>query len=225
MAAIRCYENAAKEGPVRPLKIYSFENDLHSLELAFRHSDKFRYLRHSGPAWILREGSWRSKEWPELSWELVRGDFLETVGRVEEPPEIIFYDMFSRKTCADQWTLATFEKLFRACAGGAASLFTYSCSTAARGCMLASGFHVARGKGTGQKLETTVAFTPRELVSRWVDYYEILGAEWLGKWERSRARIPEDLEEARHAEFERRIREHPQFSSTASGQESAGRPE
>jgi queuine tRNA-ribosyltransferase len=212
MAAIRSYEKEAARGPVRPLRIYSFENDLDSLELAFRHSDKFRYLRHSGPAWILREGRWQSRESPQLSWELVRGDFLETLAQVGEAPEVIFYDMFSRKTCADQWTLAAFEKLFGACRGAAASLFTYSCSTAARGCMLAAGFHVARGKGTGQKLETTVAFTPAESTSRWVGHYEVLGAEWLGKWERSRARIPEDLDPALHPEFERRIREHPQFA-------------
>jgi queuine tRNA-ribosyltransferase len=219
MAAIRVYEAEAARGPVRPLRIYSFENDLDSLELAFRHSDKFRYLRHSGPAWILREGAWRSRENPALSWELVRGDFLETVTRVSEPPTVIFYDMFSRKTCADQWTLAAFEKLFRACAGGAASIFTYSCSTAARGCMLAAGFYVARGKGTGQKLETTVAFTPAEKISPWVDTYEILGPEWLQKWERSGARIPDDLEPGLHAEFERRIREHPQFSREQGVQE------
>jgi hypothetical protein len=126
--------------------------------------------------------------------------------------------MFSRKTCADQWTLSIFEKLFRACGGGAASLFTYSCSTAARGCLLAAGFYVARGKGTGQKLETTVAFTPVERRSPWVAYYEILGAEWLEKWHRSGARIPEDLEPAFHADFERRILSHPQFRAGNEGE-------
>jgi len=39
MAAIACYEAAAQAGPVRPMQILSFENDLDSLELAFRHSD------------------------------------------------------------------------------------------------------------------------------------------------------------------------------------------
>ena len=212
MAAIRCFEEAASHAAVRPMRIFSFENDLNSLELAFKNSDKFQYLRHSAPAWILREGRWQSREHPGLSWELVKGDFLETVLQVEEAPEVIFYDMFSRKTCADQWTLGNFENLYRACRGQAASLFTYSCSTATRGCLLAAGFHVARGKGTGQKLETTVAFTPQAAESRFSTGYEVLGAEWLLKWGRSGARIPSDLPESAHAAFEKKIRGHPQFA-------------
>jgi queuine tRNA-ribosyltransferase len=78
--------------------------------------------------------------------------------------------------------------------------------------LLASGFHVARGKGTGQKLETTVAFTPQAAMSRFSTGYEVLGAEWLLKWARSGAKIPSDLPESAHAEFERKIREHPQFA-------------
>jgi queuine tRNA-ribosyltransferase len=212
MAAIRCFEEAAAHGPVRPMRIFSFENDMDSLELAFRNSDKFQYLRHSAPAWILREGRWQSREHAGLYWELVKGDFVQTVLQAQEPPEVIFYDMFSRKTCADQWTLANFENLYRACRGRAASLFTYSCSTATRGSLLAAGFHVARGKGTGQKLETTVAFTPEAAGSRFAAGYEVLGGEWLQKWRRSGARIPSDLPEAAHAEFERKILGHPQFA-------------
>src|SRR5437773_1561101 len=54
VAAILCSEEQARNGPVRPLRIISFENDLDSLRLAFRHSRDFPYLRHSGPAGILR---------------------------------------------------------------------------------------------------------------------------------------------------------------------------
>jgi queuine tRNA-ribosyltransferase len=78
--------------------------------------------------------------------------------------------------------------------------------------LLAAGFHVARGKGTGQKLETTVAFTPQAAGARFSAGYEVLGSEWLQKWRRSGARIPSDLPEAAHAEFERKILGHPQFA-------------
>ena len=61
MAAILCYEEQAANGPVRPLRIISFENDLDSLRLAFRHSRDFPYLRHSGPAGILKDGVWQSR--------------------------------------------------------------------------------------------------------------------------------------------------------------------
>ena len=40
-------------GPVRPMRLISFENDLDSLRLALRHDDKFPYLRHGGPVGIL----------------------------------------------------------------------------------------------------------------------------------------------------------------------------
>jgi queuine tRNA-ribosyltransferase len=48
MAAIHCYEREATAGPVRPLRIISFENDLDSLKLALLHNDLFPYLRHAG---------------------------------------------------------------------------------------------------------------------------------------------------------------------------------
>ena len=57
MAAIHCYEEQAAAGPVRPLRIISFENDLDSLRLAFRHDRDFPYLRHGGPAGILKSGA------------------------------------------------------------------------------------------------------------------------------------------------------------------------
>ena len=79
MAAINCYEEQAAAGPVRPLRIISFENDLDSLRLAFRHNRDFPYLRHSGPAAILTDGRWQSRQLPGLSWLLVPGDFLETM--------------------------------------------------------------------------------------------------------------------------------------------------
>ena len=39
------------------LQIVSFENDLDSLRLAFRHDRDFPYLRHGGPAGILKRAS------------------------------------------------------------------------------------------------------------------------------------------------------------------------
>ena len=81
MAAILCYEEQAANGPVRPLQIISFENDLDSLRLAFRHSRDFPYLRHSGPAGILKEGQWQSRRYPGLSWLLLPGDFSNTLSQ------------------------------------------------------------------------------------------------------------------------------------------------
>ena len=211
MAAIRCYEEQAALGPVRPMHIVSFENDLDSLRLALRHDDKFSYLRHGGPAGILRRGQWQSKQHAGLSWQLVAGDFLETVAGAPAPPDLIFYDMFSSKTHREQWTIEIFRRLFAACAGRATELFTYTHSTAARAALLAAGFYVAQGRPAGTKEETTIAFTPAALGSPFVRSYQLLAAEWVGRWNRSHAKFPAEVLADERLAFERQILEHQQF--------------
>src|SRR5204863_6965265 len=174
-------------------RIVSFENDLDSLRLAFRHNRDFPYLRHSGPAGILKEGAWQSRQHPGLSWSLLSGDFLERMSAAPAPPDLIFYDMFSTKTSGDQWTLEAFSKLFEACAGRAAELFTYTCSTANRAALLAAGFYVARGRNAGEKLETTIAFTPAARRRLNAAQRDLLEEDWLAKWNRSTAKFPTDV--------------------------------
>lgn len=212
IAAIRCYEAQAARGPVRPMRIVSFENDLDSLKLALQLTDLFSYLRHAGPATILKEGNWQSKTHAGLSWSLVRGDFLETMTSAPAPPDLIFYDMFSSKTCADQWTLATFAKLFAVCRDRAVELFTYTCSTSARVALLAAGFHVARGRNAGEKEETTIALTPAACAAVGRDRHELLSSTWLEKWDRSGAKFPADLAPNERNSFEQMLRGHDQFS-------------
>ncbi len=211
MAAIECYETQASLGPVRPLHITSFENDLDSLRLALRHLDKFHYLRHGGPVGILKNGEWQSKRCKGLSWSLVPGDFLTTMTEAPAPPDLIFYDMFSSRTHGEQRTIETFRQLFAACAGRAAELFTYSHSTAARAALLASGFFVAKGRPAGAKEETTIAFTPAALGSPMTRRYELLASEWIGRWNRSQAKFPAQLAPEQQPAFAEQIRQHQQF--------------
>ena len=214
MAAIRCYEEQAATGPVRPLRIISFENDLDSLRLAFRHNREFTYLRHGGPAAILEEGRWQSAVHPELSWVLVPGNFLETMHTAPAPPDLIFYDMFSSQSSADQWTLAAFRQLFSACAGHAAELFTYTRSTANRAALLAAGFYVAAGRSAGEKEETTIALTAAVFRQRSPYRHELLADDWLAKWNRSGAKFPNDMPAHEYSAFEQVIRGHEQFQRT-----------
>jgi queuine tRNA-ribosyltransferase len=207
MAAIHCYEAQAAVGPVRPLRVVSFENDLDALRLAFKHNREFTYLRHPGPAGILESGQWESKSHP-LSWVLLPGDFAAILPAAPAP-DLIFFDMFSSKTSAAQWTLGVFRQIFEACAGGAAELFTYSCSTPIRAALLAAGFHIARGRSTGDKVETTIALTPA--ACRVPSRHEMLGSDWLAKWNRSGAKFPADVPPEQHSKFEEAIRQHPQF--------------
>jgi queuine tRNA-ribosyltransferase len=210
MAAILCYEELAATGPVRPMKIISFENDLDSLKLAFLRRDLFTYLRHPAPDALLSEGRWQSKTLPGLSWELKLGDFLQTLSEASAAPDVIFYDMFSSKTSGSLWTAEAFRKLHAACGERAVELYTYTCATATRSAMRAAGFHVARGNSGGAKPETTIAMTA---AARRASDREFLNRDWLAKWERSTARLPFALSPAEQPEVEQAIRSHPQFAA------------
>jgi queuine tRNA-ribosyltransferase len=210
MAAIECFEGVASAGPLR---IISFENDLDSLRLALLHKEDFPYLRADAVEAILVDGRWRSQGAPGVSWMLMPGDFLETMGHAPAP-DLIFYDMFSTKTSSHLWTLDAFRKLFAACAGRAAELFTYTCSTANRAALLAAGFHLARGRNAGEKIETTIALTPAALRSSTTGRRELLGTDWLAKWSRSAAKFPTDVAAHERAAFEKIIRGHEQFRNS-----------
>jgi len=208
MSAILCYESLAATEPVRPMHVISFENDLDPLKLAFLHNREFTYLRHAGVGGILDAGRWQSSQHAGLRWTLVLGDFAEKLTTAPAPPDLIFFDMFSSKTDADLWTRSVFKKIYAACGQHAAELFTYTCSTPVRASLLAAGFHVARGRSTVDKTDTTIALTPAALGTA---RHELLAHDWLGRWTRSAAKFPADIPAEEHAAFEHTIRTHPQF--------------
>jgi queuine tRNA-ribosyltransferase len=194
----------------------TFENDLDSLRLALLHPDLFIYLRHSGPAGIVKEGSWRSKQHPGLQWTLIQGDFLETMAQAPARPNLIFFDLFSSKTAQHHWTREAFQRVFDACKGSPAELLTYSCSTAVRASLLSVGFYVAHGCAVGVKGETTVALTPEQLQGPDAEAtrlrYSLLSQEWLAKWERSQAKYPASVSAEDRPRFEATLLNHPQWS-------------
>jgi len=210
MAAMDCWE---KVSGGRPLHIISFENDLDSLRLALRQQHDFPYLRVDATAAILADGHWQSPNDAGFRWQLLKGDFLETMERAAAP-DLIFYDMFSTRSSAHLWTLGAFRKLFAACAGRAVELFTYTCSTANRAALLAAGFHLARGRNAGEKIETTIALTPAALRRSFAQRRELLTSDWLAKWNRSAAKFPTDVAAHERAAFEKIIRDHEQFRNS-----------
>jgi len=216
MAAVLCYEEAAATGTsLRPMQIISFENDLDSLRLASRHHRLFPYLRHCAPGAILAVGEWHSKKYPGIHWKVISGDFPATIAEAPASPEVIFYDMFSSKTHGDLWNLEAFRRVFAACDGRDAELFTYTVSTPIRAALLAAGFHVAKGRSTGPKSETTIALTPAAARSPLAQRHEMLSADWLFRWQRSGAKYPAEIATEQQAAFERAILEHGQFTRTA----------
>lgn len=207
MAAIRAAEGIG-QALARPLRLISFEHDLDALRLALEQRGGFVHLRHGGPKTLLEQGCWTHKSLP-IRWELVPGDFLQQLSAVPAP-QIVFFDPFSVKTDPDMWTIACFEALHKKRHQQGTILATYSTSTAVRAALLAAGFFVARGRGAGQRQESTIAMCKSLALS----HDALLPAAWLSTWERSSAKTPFGMPEGMGAIIEQRIREHPQFAAT-----------
>ncbi|HEY3657223.1 MAG TPA: tRNA guanosine(34) transglycosylase Tgt [Steroidobacteraceae bacterium] len=206
MAAIQAVETMPMREGARRLNLVSFESDLNSLVLALRHPGWFKHLRHPAPPRLLAENRWTGTA-AAVDWLLLSGDF--TVTKFDAPlPDLIFFDPFSFKTDRALWTLTAFRELKSLCADKAVELFTYTYSTSVRAAMLAAGFYVAKGRGTGPKAETTIGLTPR--AAAMPHDRELLGEEWLGKWRRSDAQAPPGIHTADES-WRAAITEHPQF--------------
>jgi len=211
MAAIQAVEAMRA---ARRLTLVSFENDLDSLKLALRHPAWFKHLRHAAPRGLLADDRWSSAT-AGVDWLLLRGDFNAT--KFTAPlPDVIFFDPFSFKTDSALWTLAAFRELANLLSAKAVELFTYSYSTSVRAALLAAGFYVAKGRGTGPKAETTVGLTPRAAVDadgrELAHGRELLGEEWLAKWRRSDAQAPLGTDSS-DVSWHQAVRTHPQFQT------------
>ncbi|TAG29345.1 MAG: methyltransferase [Verrucomicrobia bacterium] len=226
MAVLRCFERefaacaspaaGSAPAPLRAVRLVSFERDLDPLRLAARDAAFFPHLRHAAPHALLRASHWAHPS-GLFSWEMLVGDFLETLAQAPAP-NLVFHDPFSAKTDSPLWTAETFARI-AACASAApggvqrgAELYTYSAATAVRVALLRAGYFVAEGVGTGPKSSTTVAFTHLEGLGRHPSPPRLLGAEWLARWSRSHAQFPPALPEAEREAFAHRILTHPQFA-------------
>ena len=209
MAAIQAVEqHFGDELPPRGLTLVSFENDMDSLVLALRHPAWFKHLRHAAPRRLLEDSRWVSAN-AAMEWRLLRGDFA--ANKFAAPlPDVIFFDPFSFKTDNALWTLVAFRDLFSLVSAGAVELFTYSYSTSVRAAMLAAGFYVAKGRGTGPKAETTIGLTPLAAAAA-AHGRELLGEEWLGRWRRSDAQAPMGAV-AEDDSWREAVAKHPQFT-------------
>jgi queuine tRNA-ribosyltransferase len=206
MAVIKCWERLRDEGKnPRPLHLVSWENDLDALRLALKHLRGFQWLRHAGPHTIAGEKFWKSK-CGGLRWTLHEGDFLELLPAAP-PADLIFFDPFSPNVEERLWSRASFEKVARHCSGNPVGLYTYSRSTAIRTAMLLAGFSVGRGKASGPKPETTVAW----LGSPEIHAAEPLPVSWLETWQASTRQMPLSETELSPEQILARLKDHAQF--------------
>ncbi|MEO8306664.1 MAG: tRNA guanosine(34) transglycosylase Tgt [Pseudomonadota bacterium] len=205
MATIQAVESM-QAPQLRRLQLVSFENDLDSLHLALRHTQWFKHLRHAAPNALLTANRWESAA-GNIEWRLLNGDFMHS--KHDAPaPDIVFFDPFSFKTDSALWTLQAFRELAQVCRHKATEVFTYTYSTRVRAALLAAGFFVATGRATGPKLETTIALSP--LAAALPHGRELLGQEWLRKWQRSDAQVPMGAE-AGDESWRESVTRHSQF--------------
>jgi queuine tRNA-ribosyltransferase len=212
LAAIHCFEKCFVERgkeAVRPLRLVSFEVDLDPLILAAKYPGRFPHLRHGAPYHILESGKWKHPS-NLLQWELLHGDFADFIESAKIP-DVIFYDPFSYKTDCALWTPEIFSRILKRCLPRSAELYTYSASTAVRVALLAAGFFVAQGIGTGPKSETTIAFTSATGAKDHPLSPRLLGHSWLTRWRRSDAKFPATVRHQERPVLEKLIETHPQF--------------
>jgi queuine tRNA-ribosyltransferase len=208
MATIHAVDTVPARLLQRRLQLVSFENDLDSLRLALGHTQWFKHLRHAAPNRLLADSRWDSAT-GSTEWLLLPGDFMQRMHDAPAP-DIVFFDPFSYKTDSALWTLDAFRALAQACQHKATEVFTYTYSTRVRAALLAAGFFVARGRATGPKLETTIALSP--LATALPHGRELLGAEWLGKWQRSGAQVPMGAGDADES-WREAVTGHSQFAA------------
>jgi queuine tRNA-ribosyltransferase len=186
IAAVEALRAGHEAAPTRAMRLVSFESDMDSLLLALRHPAWFKHLRHPGPRALLADNRWSNAQ-ASIEWLLLRGDFA--AAKFAAPlPDLIFFDPFSFKTDGGLWTLDAFRQLRQILGDKAVELFTYTYSTSVRAALLAAGFYVAKGRGTGPKAETTIGLSPA--AAALTHGRELLGVEWLSKWRRSAAQAP-----------------------------------
>jgi queuine tRNA-ribosyltransferase len=207
MAAVRELELLCKEHSfTRKAHIVSFENDLDSLRLALNNPALFSHVKHAAPTSIVKSGFWENRI-TGIQWSLIDGDFTENY--VKAPaPDIIYYDMFSMNFNEHLWSRQIFDKIFKHCSEKCTCLMTYTVSTRVRAALLAAGFYICYGIGSGPKTETTIAFNSFEQYKK---HPRQIGKEWLAKWERSIAKTDSNMPAEEKEYINNKLINHKQF--------------
>lgn len=178
---------ASRRGRV---ELHSFDCTLAPLRFARTHAAELGYLK----PWLPQVDTLLATGLAEIGgirWQSHLGDFRE-LSAPATAPDAILYDPYSPASNPGLWSLEHFTRL-RQKAGENCILTSYSRSTAVRVTLALAGFFVGRGHATGEKDETTLAATKRELLEH------PLEADWLGRVERSTRGGP--LREGREAEM------------------------
>ncbi len=165
------------------VELHSFDHSLAPLDFAVRNAEALGYLVpwKAAAAQLVINGR---VELGEITWFFHPGDFREQVSAPPAPaPHAILYDPYSPAANPGMWSLDHFRRL-RSALSQPCTLTSYSRSTAVRVTLALAGFYVGQGSATGEKDQTTVAATCRNLLGA------PLGREWLGRVRRSTRAAP-----------------------------------
>ena len=213
MALIRSVETLIAGDDTVPsskFELRSFESDLDALRLVLKNTSVFRHVQHVAPHRLLSDHSWQSTG---IQWSLHVGDFAETMKNAPLPDMIIF-DPFSANSEPALWSFPFLSELAQHLQSHPTVLYTYTASTAIRSLLLAAGFWLGRGWGSGPKNETTIALCPKALARKESLGIELLDEGWLARWHRSHRKLPENLDPDLVAFISNAVCRHPQFSKS-----------
>ena len=198
--AIAVLEALAEAKCPARVELHSFDCTAEPLEFALHHAAELGYLapwRESVESLLKNDRAAVGN----VDWHFHRGDFRDLVragsedlagrhtatGKSPLPvsPDAILYDPYSPESNPGMWTVEHFTRL-HACLDPArpCTLTSYSRSTSVRVTLMLAGFFVGHGSGIGEKDETTLAATHRELLAQPLD------AGWLGRVSRSTRGAP-----------------------------------
>jgi len=162
-------------GIATPVEIHSFDRSREVIAFALRHAAELEYMAgwESAVTALLADGVAFPN--PNIRWQFHCGEFRELLHNAP-PPTAILFDPYSPARNPEMWSLEIFRAM-RARVGEETGLdcvmTNYTRSTAARVTMALAGWFVGTGVAIGEKDQTTIAATRRELLecpldSKWL---------------------------------------------------------
>lgn len=203
LAVLEAFSGVGVEG-----ELHSFDRTIAPLEFALKHAAELGYFEGWQPivTELVRNGVVKCEG---VTWWLHVADFREQVKETSVPiPHAVMFDPYSPASNPELWNVETFEAIHRRVTDEVAcTLTSYSRSTAVRTTLLMAGWFVGRGGATGEKDETTVAASRKELLAK------PLEAAWLDRVRRSTAPGPMTLSDSIRTgpEVAESLARHPQF--------------
>ena len=140
-----------KTNPNCSIIIYGFENDQIILDKIYEVDPKFEsynLIKKAAKSHFVQEGT--------ITLKIVLGDAKETIKKIEELADAVFFDPFSPKKSPYMWETDFFNTIAEKMKKGRV-LTTYSCARVVRDNLKSAGFEVKNGPVIGRRSPSTIA--------------------------------------------------------------------